>query len=48
MIPPIIEWVVETGSPNRVAMVSHVAAAIIAAMNPNAISCEISLLTPPS
>ena len=34
----MMECVVDTGSPNRVAMVNHVAAAIIAAMKPNAIS----------
>ena len=34
-IPPIIECVVETGSPKRVAIVNQTAAAIIAAMNPN-------------
>ena len=39
-IPPMMECVVETGRPIRVAMVSHVAAAIMAAMNPKAMSWE--------
>ena len=39
-IPPMMEWVVETGKPRRVATVNHVAAAIMAAMKPNAMSVE--------
>ena len=35
-----MEWVVETGSPILVAIVNQVAAAIIAAINPNAKSFE--------
>ena len=41
----MMECVVETGRPNLVAIVNQVAAAIIAAMKPNAISCEISGVT---
>ena len=44
----MIEWVVDTGRPIRVAMVSQVAAAIIAAMKPNAMSWESTASTVPS
>ena len=45
MIPPIMLWVVETGSPSLVAVVSHIAAAIMAAMNPYIRSLAKSFVT---
>ena len=44
-MPPMMLWVVETGSPSLVAIVSQTAAAIIAAMNAYIRSLANSLVT---
>ena len=42
MMPPMMEWVVETGKPMRVATVNQTAAAIMAATKPRARDCDKS------